>query len=39
VILGSDTKADLKKFGEIVGEKKLSFGSPELLMETLKITP
>jgi Ala-tRNA(Pro) deacylase len=39
LVLPNTMKADLKAFAAIVGEKKVTFGSPEELMKYLSITP
>ncbi len=39
VILSDEKRLNLKKFAEIVGEKKLSFASPEVLLDKLCLTP
>ena len=39
VSLGHEKKADLKTLKEKLGESKLSFGSPERLMQKLGLTP
>lgn len=39
VILPAHKKADLKKIGEIVNDKKISFGNPEKLREKLGLYP
>ncbi|MFM2415272.1 MAG: hypothetical protein RI911_965 [Candidatus Parcubacteria bacterium] len=39
LVLPNTLKADLKAFATIVGEKKVTFGSPEELMKYLGITP
>ena len=39
VILGLDKQADLKQLVRIVGDDRLSFGSPERLMARLGLTP
>jgi Ala-tRNA(Pro) deacylase len=39
VILLSDKTADLHKLTRLLGEDRLSFGSPERLMEHLRLTP
>ncbi len=38
-ILPAHVKANLKELQTFLGIKKLSFGSPELLMDVLKLTP
>lgn len=39
LVLPNTMKADLKTFAKIVGEKKVTFGTPEELMKYLGITP
>lgn len=39
VVLPAAKRSDLKKFAEIVGEGKVSFASPEALMEKLGLEP
>lgn len=39
VILGLDKQADLKQLVKVVGDDRLSFGSPERLMASLGLTP
>jgi Ala-tRNA(Pro) deacylase len=39
VILECSKRADLKKIQEILGEKKISFASPEELLKYLALTP
>lgn len=39
VVLPAAERTDLGHIGEIVGERKLSFASPESLMEKLGVTP
>jgi Ala-tRNA(Pro) deacylase len=39
LVLPNTMKADLKAFAVIVGEKKVTFGTPEELMKYLGITP
>jgi Ala-tRNA(Pro) deacylase len=39
VILGIDTRADLKQLVKIIGDDRFSFGSAERLMNTLGLTP
>ncbi len=39
VVLPSEKRADLKKIAEVVGEKKISFASAEILMEKLGLEP
>ena len=39
LVLPNTMKADLKAFAALVGEKKVTFGSPEELMRYLCITP
>lgn len=39
LVLPNTMKADLKAFAALVGEKKVTFGSPEELMRYLGITP
>lgn len=39
IILPAQKRADLKKIGEIVGDKQISFASPEALLEKLGLTP
>jgi Ala-tRNA(Pro) deacylase len=39
VVLECAKRADLKKIQEILGEKKISFASPEELYQYLKLTP
>jgi Ala-tRNA(Pro) deacylase len=39
LVLPNTMRADLKRFAAIVGEKKVTFGTPEELMQHLKITP
>lgn len=39
LVLPNTMKADLKIFAKIVGEKKVTFGTPEELMKYLGITP
>ena len=39
VILEIDKQADLKHLVKIIGDDRLSFGSPERLMKTLGLTP
>lgn len=39
LVMPLDKKTDLKKFSEIVSEKKLSFASPDDLMKYLHISP
>lgn len=39
VVLPAHKRADLKKIEQIVDEKKLTFGKPELLMEKLGLKP
>jgi Ala-tRNA(Pro) deacylase len=39
VILGLDKEADLKQLVKVVGDDRLSFGSPERLMARLGVTP
>jgi len=34
-----DTRIDLKALPAVIGSAKLSFGSPELMLETLGVTP
>ena len=39
VVLPAEKRTDLKKFAGIVGEVKVSFASPEILMEKLGLNP
>ncbi|MDH5532992.1 MAG: prolyl-tRNA synthetase associated domain-containing protein [Candidatus Pacebacteria bacterium] len=39
VVMEADKKFDIKSFSEKLGEKKLSFASPEDLMKYLHVTP
>lgn len=39
IVLAAAKKADLKRIGEIVGENKVSFASPEALKEKLGLKP
>jgi Ala-tRNA(Pro) deacylase len=39
VILGIDKQADLRKLVQVIGDDRLSFGSPERLMKHLGVTP
>jgi Ala-tRNA(Pro) deacylase len=39
VILGLDKEADLRRLVKVVGDDRLSFGSPERLMARLGVTP
>lgn len=39
LVLPNTMKADLKAFAKLVGEKKVTFGTPEELMKYLGITP
>jgi Ala-tRNA(Pro) deacylase len=39
VVMGAFKPLDLKKLGEIIGEKNLSFASPDRLLKHLKLTP
>jgi Ala-tRNA(Pro) deacylase len=39
VILGVDKQADLRRLVKVVGDDRLSFGSPERLMARLGLTP
>jgi Ala-tRNA(Pro) deacylase len=39
LVLPNTMKADLKAFARIVGEKKVTFGTPDELMQYLGITP
>lgn len=39
VVLPAARQTDLSHIGEVVGERKLSFASPEALMEILGVTP
>jgi Ala-tRNA(Pro) deacylase len=39
VIIGIDRQADLRHLARVVGDDRLSFGSPERLMEQLGLTP
>jgi len=39
VVLPATKRSDLKKFAEIVGENKVTFASPEDLMEKLRLEP
>jgi Ala-tRNA(Pro) deacylase len=39
VILGIDKQADLRHLVKIIGDDRLSFGSPERLMQHLGVTP
>lgn len=39
VILPAEKRADLKKIGEIVGDKQITFAGPEILLEKLGLEP
>jgi len=39
VILGIDKQADLRRLVKVIGDDRLSFGSPERLMKCLGVTP
>lgn len=39
IILPAEKRADLKKIGETVGDKQITFASPESLLEKLGLTP
>lgn len=39
VILGIDKQADLRQLVKVIGDDRLSFGSPERLMKYLGVTP
>jgi Ala-tRNA(Pro) deacylase len=39
VILGIDKEADLRSLAKLIGDDRLSFGSPERLMAHLGVTP
>ena len=39
VILGIEKRADLKQLVKVIGDDRLSFGSPERLMKHLGVTP
>jgi Ala-tRNA(Pro) deacylase len=39
VILGVDKQADLRQLVKVIGDDRLSFGSPERLMASLGLTP
>ena len=39
VVAKSSTKVDLKRVAKALGMKRMSFGKPELLLETLGVTP
>jgi Ala-tRNA(Pro) deacylase len=39
LVLPADKQTDLKKFAELAGDKKLSFGSADDLMEKLSLKP
>ena len=39
VILGVDKQADLRRLVKVIGDDRLSFGSPERLMKRLGLTP
>jgi Ala-tRNA(Pro) deacylase len=39
VILGIDKQADLRQLVKVIGDDRLSFGSPERLMRHLGVTP
>ena len=39
VVLGIDKRADLRQLVRLVGDDRLSFGSPERLMKHLGVTP
>ncbi len=39
VVLPAEKRADLKKIGETVGDKQITFASPEALLEKLGLTP
>lgn len=39
VILPAEKRADLKKIGETVGDKQITFASPEALLEKLGLEP
>ena len=38
-VLPDDMRADLKSFAEIVGEKKVTFGSADELLKYMRLTP
>ena len=39
VVASEDAKIDLKRFHQLIGSARLSFGKPDLLMEVLGVTP
>lgn len=39
VIVGVDKRVDLQQLVKVIGDDRLSFGSPERLMQTLALTP